>query len=273
LGLNQGQRPVGPPGARPMAPEVVWHDLECGSYRADLPLWRDLAARNPGPILDVGAGAGRVALELAQAGHEVTALDRDPVLLDALGARAAGMAVHTVRADARSFELEQRDFALCLVPMQTIHLLDGAGERGAFLTRARAHLRPSGLLACAILADFELFDRAAGDPVPTPERACVDGVLYASHPMRVAVRGRRVVVERERRILAAPAAPAARPAGHADPPADQIGECERDVVELELISTSELEREGRLAGFAPRPAVEIPPTEDHVGSVVVLLGA
>ncbi len=25
------------------AREVVWHELECGSYRADLPLWRELA--------------------------------------------------------------------------------------------------------------------------------------------------------------------------------------------------------------------------------------
>ena len=43
--------------------EVVWHDLECGAYRADLPLWRELAERcslgpGPRPHLDVGAGAG-----------------------------------------------------------------------------------------------------------------------------------------------------------------------------------------------------------------------
>jgi 2-polyprenyl-3-methyl-5-hydroxy-6-metoxy-1,4-benzoquinol methylase len=63
---------------------VVWHDLECGSYRADLPLWRELAAREGDPILDVGAGSGRVALELAGAGHRVTALDLDPDLLRVL---------------------------------------------------------------------------------------------------------------------------------------------------------------------------------------------
>ena len=34
-------------------------------------------------VLDVGAGTGRVALELARAGHEVTAVDLDPTLLDA----------------------------------------------------------------------------------------------------------------------------------------------------------------------------------------------
>ena len=32
-------------------------------------------------MLDVGAGAGRVALELARAGHDVTALDLDAELL------------------------------------------------------------------------------------------------------------------------------------------------------------------------------------------------
>ncbi len=67
---------------------VIWHDLECGGYVADLPLWRELARERGGPILDVGAGTGRVALDLARNGHEVTALDRDPELLDALRRRA-----------------------------------------------------------------------------------------------------------------------------------------------------------------------------------------
>ena len=35
---------------------VLWHDLECGSYAEDLPLWHELAGTAPGPVLDVGAG-------------------------------------------------------------------------------------------------------------------------------------------------------------------------------------------------------------------------
>src|SRR5208283_2096223 len=51
---------AGPPDA------VVWHDLECGTYRADLPLWRELARdAGVGPILEIGAGSGRVSLDLA----------------------------------------------------------------------------------------------------------------------------------------------------------------------------------------------------------------
>ena len=68
------------PGVLAMS-AIIWHDVECGAYAADLPLWRELAATEAGPVLDVGAGAGRVALELARAGHDVTALDLDPELL------------------------------------------------------------------------------------------------------------------------------------------------------------------------------------------------
>ena len=95
------------------------------------------------PILDVGAGTGRVALELARAGHRVTALDIDPELLGALRERAGGLPVETVRADARTFELERRDFALCLVPMQTIQLLGGAAGAPRSCARARATCAPA----------------------------------------------------------------------------------------------------------------------------------
>ena len=44
--------------------------------------------RPAGPILDLGAGTGRVALDLAARGHDVTALDSDAALLDELAARA-----------------------------------------------------------------------------------------------------------------------------------------------------------------------------------------
>jgi ubiquinone/menaquinone biosynthesis C-methylase UbiE len=44
---------------------ALWHDLECGDYRDDLPSWRSLAATAGGPVLDVGAGTGRVTLDLA----------------------------------------------------------------------------------------------------------------------------------------------------------------------------------------------------------------
>jgi SAM-dependent methyltransferase len=235
--------------------EIVWHDLECGSYRADLPLWRELATEYSGRILDVGAGTGRVALDLARAGHHVTAIDHDDDLLRALSERAGDMNVEPVRADARSFELSRHDFGLCVVPMQTIQLLGGRAKRIAFLRRARAHLRRGGLLACAIVTTLEPFDCAEGDVGPSAETACVDGVLYISRATRVGAFERSVLIERERRIL----------------PPGKRGGAGVSIIELDRLNASQLEREALEAGLRPYPAREVAPTEDHVGSAVVML--
>ncbi len=256
--------------------EIIWHALECGSYRADLPLWRELAGAQDGPILDVGAGTGRVTLDLVCAGHSVTALDLDPDLLGALRERRGGLQVETVCADACSFDLEQRDFALCLVPMQTVQLLGGSAERVAFLRSARAHLRPGGVLACAIVTVLEPFDCASGDIGPTPETARVGDALYVSRATRVDTRGRNFIIERERRIV---------PLEEGGP--DEVSRnlralsgyathkpvVEHNVVELDRVSAGELEREATTSGLRPEPAREIPSTDDHVGSTVVILRA
>ena len=176
--------------ALPRCRVVVWHDLECGGYRADLPLWRELAAAAAGrdghaSVLDIGAGTGRVALDLAALGHRVTALDLDAALLEALRERAAGLPVETVQADARDFSLARTDFDLCLVPMQTLQLLRGAAERAALFEHARAHLRANALLACAIVDEVDRFDSRDGALGPTPERVVIGSTLYVSRAVRV----------------------------------------------------------------------------------------
>jgi SAM-dependent methyltransferase len=255
-----GPATVGSPTPR----VVVWHDLECGAYRADLPLWHELAERHPGPVLDVGAGTGRVSLALARAGHEVTALDLDPILLGALAERGAGMPIHTQVADARSFAADRSDFALCVVPMQTIQLLDGAEGRLALLRCARACLRPGGLLACAILSALEPFDCADGDLGPDAERVRLDGLLFISRATRVSEGAEKVVIERERRILPDRERTGARALGIED-------SLEHDVIELDRVDAQTIEREASEVGLRPEPARHVAATEDHSGSEVVML--
>jgi SAM-dependent methyltransferase len=246
--------------------EVIWHDLECGGYRADLPLWRELAGSQASQdraatVLDIGAGTGRVALELAGAGHRLTALDHSPRLLGALSdrARQAGVKIETALADARRFELAHQGFDLCLVPMQTLQLLRGATERRALFAAARTHLRPGGLLACAIVTDVDPFDSRAGELGPSPERATIAGGTYLSRAVRLQCLDRFIRIERERLVM----------------PADtrERVPAEIDVIELERLDELELWAEGRAEDLLPEPTLTIAETDEHSGSEVVILRA
>jgi SAM-dependent methyltransferase len=235
---------------------VIWHDLECGGYAEDLPLWRSLASAHGDPILDVGAGTGRVALDLVRRGHRVTALDRDVTLLTELARRAGGLRLETVVADARSFELDDR-YALCIVPMQTIQLLGGPEGRGAFLGCARRHLRAGAMLAIAIADQLEPFHERDGFAAPLPDMCELDGVVYASQPVGVTEDPAGFVLERRREIITE--------GGRRS--------VEHDRVRLDRLSISELEREARAAGLTPAERAQIPATEEYVGSEVVTVRA
>jgi SAM-dependent methyltransferase len=241
---------------RPRAhvPEVVWHDVECGFYAEDLPLWRDLATVCGGPVLDIGAGTGRVSLHLAGHGHTVVALDSSADLLAALRARAGALPIETVVADARAFELADRSFGLIAVPMQTVQLLGGAAGRAAFLRCARAALAPGGLVAIAIADALETFDEVRCLP-PLPDIREIDGIVYASRPVSVRNEPDGAVIRRIRETV------------------DTAGNrtVEEDEISLDHLEPATLEAEGAAAGLTVQRARQIPETDDYVGSTVVML--
>lgn len=240
--------------------EVIWHDIECGRYREDLPLWLELAAkvRDPQAVLDVGAGTGRVTLALAAAGHRVVALDRNPELLSELERRASGMPVETVCADARDFDLGGRRFPLIVVPMQTIQLLGGSSGHRAFLDAARRHLTRGGVVAVAVAdaEDFEEFEWQEDGVSPLPDIAEIDGCAYFSQPTAVRRAGDSFVLERRREIVDA--------AGTRTLSADTIS--------LDVITVQELQDVGVRCGLRPLGVRTIRPTEEHIGSEVVIFG-
>lgn len=236
---------------------VVWHDLECGAYDADLPLWRALAADAGGAVLDIGAGSGRVALDLARRGHEVVAVDADDALLAALSERAAGLNVKAVAADARTMSLGRR-FALAIVPMQTVQLFGGPRSRLAFLNRAATHLEPGGVLAIALADPRDSIGEGerGWERLPLPDMTEIDGTVYTSLPVTFHDAGHCIGIERRREVID-------EQGGRAE---------ERDVVWLDSVDAGRLEDEGRAVGLRVLERARVPETDDYVGSDVVILG-
>jgi SAM-dependent methyltransferase len=234
-----------------MTPDhVVWHDVECGRYDADLPLWRDLAREAPDGVLDVGAGTGRVALRLAYAGHDVTALDVDPELLAVLERRARdfGVTVKTLAADANDFELPD-PVGLVAVPMQTIQLLE---QRHGFFASARRALKPGGVVALAIATDLEPYD--GHPPLPPPDMGEADGWTYVSQPIAIRIDGDRVAIERIRQRIGP----------------DGERETADDLIELQAVTPGGLAEEAAAHGLHAEELRHIPETPEHVAAQVVV---
>jgi SAM-dependent methyltransferase len=234
-----------------MTAAAIWHDVECGSYGADLPLWEELAQRCGGPVLELGCGTGRVALHLARRGHQVIGLDRDPQLLEALAERGAGLSVQGLEADARDFELGS-PASLALAPTHLLQLLADAAERAEALGCIAAALRPGGLLAAAIIEEMPEPD---GAPPPLPDVREVDGWVYSSLAVEAAIGPGEIRVRRLRQTVS---------------PDGALSE-EPNEVRIATFSAEAFEAEAAKFALAPAGRREISPTALHVGSTVVLL--
>jgi SAM-dependent methyltransferase len=237
-----------------MTASVIWHDLECGAYAADLDAWERLAAARSGPILELGCGAGRVSLHLARLGHEIWAVDVDEDLVAALEERAGAeeLPVHAAVGDATSLDLG-RDFGLAIAAMQFMQMIGDQARRAAVLRRAAAHLRPGGRLAAAILDGAP--EDLQGAPAPLPDVREIDGRVYSSLPVDVAAEGPRLDLRRLRQEVS---------------PDGDMTESEH-TESLWLLPAGALESEGEAAGMVPCDRVAVPAMDGYVSSVIVVL--
>ena len=139
------------------------YDLDLIEDPGDVELYLALATRTGGPILELAAGTGRIAVPLMQAGHDVTAVDLDPAMLERAFARAravqgrearAGRAnregagggrLELIEADLLDLDLPSAGtYRLALIALNSLFLLATRGaQRQAFRTLAR-HLAPGG---------------------------------------------------------------------------------------------------------------------------------
>jgi len=133
----------------PFNPIARYYDQDDGLLDEDIPTILGFAQKTGGPVLDLGAGTGRLTLPLAQAGYDVTGIDSAGEMLAIARQRveAAGLAkrVTLVEMDFTQVDLEQQ-FGLAYCGFNGfLHLIE-TKEQVAALRRWLNHLRPDGLL-------------------------------------------------------------------------------------------------------------------------------
>lgn len=234
--------------------EVIWNDVECGAYEADLAVWEQLATEHPGPVLELGCGTGRVVMHLAKTTERlVVGLDSDPDLVAAVWERGHGHSGDAEIGDVRGFEL-YFEFQLVLAPMQLIQLLESRTERICCLSCVADHLLPGGLAAFALVEEVPSTPPGGAEP-QLPDVGQIDDWVYSSLPLEPEVGQGSIVLRRLRQTVA---------------PNGELSE-ELSEVELQMLSAETLEGEAVEMGLRPCGRRQIAATEAHVGSTVVLL--
>jgi SAM-dependent methyltransferase len=243
-----------------MTAPAIWQEVEFGSYGADLPVWVELAESADGPVAELGAGAGRVALHLAGHGHEVIAVEQDAALATELRHLAAErkVSISVVEGDlAAPGDLRlPTPPTLAIGPLHVIQVLDAAA-RPSLLARVAELLAPGGTLALTVVDESTLLSSGTAATQILPDMRELDGWVYSSEPLWVQVDESALTVRRVRERVS--------PEGRMDRSVhDEI---------LHRIGPEELEREAAAAGFRPAGRRQISSGSDEADSILVLLEA
>jgi len=124
------------------------YDLEY-PHDYDVPFWLALAKREGGPIVEWGAGTGRIAVPLAGAGFDVTGVEVSERMIER--GREKSEAVEWVIGDMRSAKLGRR-YGLAVCAFNSFLCLPSVDDALVFLRNAREHLEPGGLLGIEVSA-------------------------------------------------------------------------------------------------------------------------
>jgi SAM-dependent methyltransferase len=154
------------------------YDRWCAGVDHDIAFYLLACEGAEGPIIELGAGSGRIGVELARHGHRVIALDAAPAMLAEAEARARryGVEITTVVGDLRDPpELPRSDRVIA--PFRTFMHLTGDDERHRALAAAGALLAPGGQFI------FDVFEPTAADISATHGRWIHRREGISEHPL------------------------------------------------------------------------------------------
>ncbi len=123
------------------------YDLEY-THDYDLPFWLSLTEREADPVIEWGAGTGRLAIPLAAA-HDVTAVEISGPMVER--GREKCQTVDWIVGDMRSANPGRR-YGLAVCAFNSFLCLHSPDDALAFLRNAREHLAPGGLIGIEVSA-------------------------------------------------------------------------------------------------------------------------
>lgn len=125
---------------------AVW-TATAGSTSANLPFYVDAYLAAEGPVVELGVGDGRIAVEAARRGRSVVGVDLSPAMLRLCRERASAAGVldrlTLLQADFRNFVLAE-PAALIALPYHSLGHLTTLDQKRAALRQVHAQLRPGG---------------------------------------------------------------------------------------------------------------------------------
>jgi SAM-dependent methyltransferase len=136
------------------------YDLEY-THDYDIPFWLSLAEREAGPVVEWGAGTGRISVPLAAAGHDVTAVEVSAKMVER--GEEKSESVGWIVGDMRRVD-PGPPYGLAVCAFNSFLCLRSVDDALAFLRNAHHHLVPGGLLGIEVSAfsPEELVDPPGG---------------------------------------------------------------------------------------------------------------
>ncbi|HEX4352082.1 MAG TPA: class I SAM-dependent methyltransferase, partial [Polyangiales bacterium] len=133
-----------------------YYDHAFKHHTRDAAFYAELAREIKGPVLELGAGTGRISFALVRAGARVVAVDRSEAMLARARERALKLTAAEQKrltfhaADLRELALRER-FGLVLAPFNLFMHLYTRDDVERALRTVRRHLRPNGVFALDVL--------------------------------------------------------------------------------------------------------------------------
>ncbi|HXX48982.1 MAG TPA: class I SAM-dependent methyltransferase [Myxococcota bacterium] len=125
-----------------------FQSLFAADFRKDLSLYLDLAAKYPGPVLEVGCGTGRVLAKLGEAGYEALGVDVSRPMLELARRRLEPWQdrVRLADFDFRNSALFEK-FDVVLATLYAFNALIDVEEQRLFLRHVTRCMKSPGVIA------------------------------------------------------------------------------------------------------------------------------